>query len=232
MFCSEDEKEIIKSKWIQTLTKSCEICNGTRFIEENGRSKMCECYSNALKYAELECANIPISSFNYKKETLEMINYNIKDYFNNIINSVYNVKSLYLYNLPYKVNNDLIGIISKNLVNKKNLQTTNKVVIYYEIFENLVQLSLRPSNDFVSKNKLNQIINCPNILFLDDVGSETGFNMPSKPNLKLLQLILKERQNKVKSTIIISKKPISELPKLYNEEVFDIISTFDLIKLK
>jgi len=95
-----------------------------------------------------------------------------------------------------------------------------------------VQLSLRPSNDYNAKNQLENIIKSPDILFLDDIGLETGFNMPTKPNLRLLQLILKERQNRVKSTIIISKINISELSKLYNDNVFNIISTFDIIKTK
>lgn len=108
--------------------------------------------------------------------------------------------------------------------------TKKKIEIYYVIFENLIQLSLRSNIDKEARDRLDKIMNKPDILIIDGLGNETGFGSSSKHNVKLLNLILKERNNKVKSTIISSKLYLQDIEKYYNKEIIEMIMRFDIIK--
>ena len=231
MFYNEEEKKEIKEKWERICVDNCDICHGEGSIKENGLNKICKCKRKAYNYYSLEISNFPINNLNIKKENVEKyIKYDFEKYFNIILNEIFKTKNLFLYNLSLDINNMIISYIGKNLINNEKIKTKTKIKIYYAIYENLIQLSLRSNIDKDAREKLNYIMNKPNVLIIDGIGTETGFGSNSKHNVKLLNLILKERNNRVKSTIISSKLYFDDIEKFYNKDITEILTKFDVIK--
>jgi DNA replication protein DnaC len=168
---------------------------------------------------------------NIKKDLIEKyIKYDFENYFNIILNEAFKTKNLFLFNLSLDINNMVITYIAKKLINEENSMTKQKLKIKYYIYENLIQLSLRSNIDKTARDNLNDIICKPDVLFIDNLGIETGFGSNSKHNVKLLQLILKERNNKLKSTVISSKLYFDEIENQYGKDVTEMFTKFDVIK--
>lgn len=231
MFYNNEEKENIKNKWKHIYVDDCDICHGTGFIKNNNVNTQCRCMKKAIRAYLLEVSNIPINYLNIKKETIEKyIKYDFNSYFNIILNEAFKTKNLFLFNLSLDLNSMVITYIAKRLIMETNLKTKQKLNLQYTIYENLIQLSLRSNVDKDSRDKLNKIIYKPDVLFIDNLGIETGFGSNSKHNVKLLQLILKERNNRLKSTIISSKLYFDDIEKQYGKDIVEMFTKFDVIK--
>ena len=231
MFYNEEEKNQIKEKWKNVFMNNCKICNGEGYFKKDGINEQCECMKRAIKYYKLEVANIPMQNIKVKKEDFEKyIKYDFKNYFDIISKNVFNTKNIFLYNLNIELNDMIITYIAKNLINKENILTKQKIKVQYTTFDNLVQLSLRSNNDKESRDKLNYLVNKIDVLFIDNVGLETGFGNNSKHNVKLLQTIMKGRNNKLKSTIICSKLYFQDIERFYNKEIVEMFTKYDIIK--
>ena len=231
MFYNEEEKNQIKEKWKNVFMNNCKICNGEGYFKKDGINEQCECMKRAIKYYKLEIANIPMQNIKVKKEDFEKyIKYDFKNYFDIISKNVFNTKNIFLYNLNIELNDMIITYIAKNLINKENILTKQKIKIQYTTFDNLVQFSLRSNNDKESRDKLNYLVNKIDVLFIDNVGLETGFGNNSKHNVKLLQTIMKGRNNKLKSTIICSKLYFQDIERFYNKEIVEMFTKYDIIK--
>lgn len=231
MFYNEEEKNQIKEKWKNVFMNNCKICNGEGYFKRDGINEQCECMKRAIKYYKLEIANIPMQNIKVKKEDFEKyIKYDFKNYFDIISKNVFNTKNIFLYNLNIELNDMIITYIAKNLINKENILTKQKIKVQYTTFDNLVQLSLRSNNDKESRDKLNYLVNKIDVLFIDNVGLETGFGNNSKHNVKLLQTIMKGRNNKLKSTIICSKLYFQDIERFYNKEIVEMFTKYDIIK--
>ena len=231
MFYNEEEKTQIKEKWKNVFMNNCKICNGEGYFKKDGINEQCECMKRAIKYYKLEIANIPMQNIKVKKEDFEKyIKYDFKNYFDIISKNVFNTKNIFLYNLNIELNDMIITYIAKNLINKENILTKQKIKVQYTTFDNLVQLSLRSNNDKESRDKLNYLVNKIDVLFIDNVGLETGFGNNSKHNVKLLQTIMKGRNNKLKSTIICSKLYFQDIERFYNKEIVEMFTKYDIIK--
>ena len=231
MFYNEEEKNQIKEKWKNVFMNNCKICNGEGYFKKDGINEQCECVKRAIKYYKLEIANIPMQNIKVKKEDFEKyIKYDFKNYFDIISKNVFNTKNIFLYNLNIELNDMIITYIAKNLINKENILTKQKIKVQYTTFDNLVQLSLRSNNDKESRDKLNYLVNKIDVLFIDNVGLETGFGNNSKHNVKLLQTIMKGRNNKLKSTIICSKLYFQDIERFYNKEIVEMFTKYDIIK--
>lgn len=231
MFYNEEEKNQIKEKWKNVFMNNCKICNGEGYFKKDGINEQCECMKRAIKYYKLEIANIPMQNIKVKKEDFEKyIKYDFKNYFDIISKNVFNTKNIFLYNLNIELNDMIITYIAKNLINKENILTKQKIKVQYTTFDNLVQLSLRSNNDKESRDKLNYLVNKIDVLFIDNVGLETGFGNNSKHNVKLLQTIMKGRNNKLKSTIICSKLYFQDIERFYNKEIVEMFTKYDIIK--
>ena len=224
MFETIEEKEKIINKWKDIIIKNCPKCNGTGYINES----LCDCFEIAKKCVEKECSNIPLVAFQYDDIKID---YNLDEYINYIFNNLYKTKNLYLQDLPYSVSMSVIGYLSDNIIGRQHKITHRFLAIYYCIYENLIQLSLRSNIDKEARLQLNDIITKPNVLIIDNLGLESGLQSQTMHNSKLLQLILKERSNRVKSTILCSKFNINDLEKYYHDDVMQfIISYFEIIK--
>ena len=231
MFYNEEEKNQIKEKWKNVFMNNCKICNGEGYFKKDGINEQCECMKRAIKYYKLEIANIPMQNIKVKKEDFEKyIKYDFKNYFDIISKNVFNTKNIFLYNLNIELNDMIITYIAKNLINKENILTKQKIKVQYTTFDNLVQLSLRSNNDKESRDKLNYLVNKIDVLFIDNVVLETGFGNNSKHNVKLLQTIMKGRNNKLKSTIICSKLYFQDIERFYNKEIVEMFTKYDIIK--
>ena len=231
MFYNEEEKNQIKEKWKNVFMNNCKICNGEGYFKKDGINEQCECMKRAIKYYKLEIANIPMQNIKVKKEDFEKyIKYDFKNYFDIISKNVFNTKNIFLYNLNIELNDMIITYIAKNLINNENILTKQNIKIQYTTFDNLVQLSLRSNNDKESRDKLNYLVNKIDVLFIDNVGLETGFGNNSKHNVKLLQTIMKGRNNKLKSTIICSKLYFQDIERFYNKEIVEMFTKYDIIK--
>lgn len=231
MFYNEEEKNQIKEKWKNVFMNNCKICGGEGYFKRDGINEQCECMKRAIKYYKLEIANIPMQNIKVKKEDFEKyIKYDFKNYFDIISKNVFNTKNIFLYNLNIELNDMIITYIAKNLINKENILTKQKIKVQYTTFDNLVQLSLRSNNDKESRDKLNYLVNKIDVLFIDNVGLETGFGNNSKHNVKLLQTIMKGRNNKLKSTIICSKLYFQDIERFYNKEIVEMFTKYDIIK--
>ena len=231
MFYNEEEKNQIKEKWKNVFMNNCKICNGEGYFKRDGINEQCECMKRAIKYYKLEIANIPMQNIKVKKEDFEKyIKYDFKNYFDIISKNVFNTKNIFLYNLNIELNDMIITYIAKNLINKENILTKQKIKIQYTTFDDLVQFSLHSNNDKESRNKLNYLVNKIDVLFIDNVGLETGFGNNSKHNVKLLQTIMKGRNNKLKCTIICSKLYFQDIERFYNKEIVEMFTKYDIIK--
>ncbi len=225
MFESEEERNKLIDKWKSLIINNCNMCNGTGYIN----TKPCTCFYKAKKSVEKEVSNIPLAAFEYN--TPLKVDYNFDTYFNFIFSNIYKTKNLYLQGLSYSINTEVIGYIADNIIGVEHKITHKYYSIYYDIYENLIQLSLRSNIDKDARIKLNDIIQKPNVLIIDGLGLESGLNSQTMHNAKLLQLILKERMNRVKSTILCSSLTINNIQNIYNKEIVDfIVNYFDIIK--
>lgn len=226
MFYTDEDKKQVLQKWEHILCAKCTICNGDKYKD----GKMCKCKIKALKHTALEVSNMPVKGFQINKEHIQQIDFNFKDYFNNIQNEIYNIHNLYLQGFSNELLTEVIGYISKNLINTKHNISNENITVYYDIFENLIQLGLRSSSEKDARNKLNKIMQQPHILFLDGIGIESGLNATGKFNIRLLNLILKERLNRCKSTIICSDLTLSNIETIYGEDTVKFIQNYKQIK--
>lgn len=224
MFESAEERNSVINKWKEIVISNCPNCNGTGYIGQN----LCSCFEVAKKAVEKECSNIPLIAFQYDEVKVD---YNLDDYIEFLLNNFYKTKNLYLQDLPYSVSMSVIGYLADNIIGKQNKYTHKYLNMYYVIYENLIQLSLRSNIDKEARIQLDEIISKPNILIIDNLGMETGLQSQTMHNAKLLQLILRERSNRVKSTILSSKFNINDIEKYYHDDVMDfIVSSFDIVK--
>lgn len=231
MFYNKEEKEQIQNKWKHIYKDNCSMCNGTGLVKQDDVTAQCKCMKKAMRAYLLEISNIPINYINVKRDVVEKyIKYDFDNYFNIILNEAFKTKNLFLFDLPLDINTIVITYISKRLITEINTKTKQRINLAYMIYENLIQLSLRSNADRDARDRLNRIICKPDILFIDNLGIETGFGSSSKHNVKLLQLILKERRNRLKSTIISSKLYYDDLERQYGRNNVEMLVDFDVVK--
>lgn len=226
MLYTKEHLQELQDKWEYILCSKCEICNGQKYVGNN----ICKCKQKATRNAYLEVFNIPMRSLQTNKEHILNINFSFKDYFQNIQNETYNIQNLYLYNFTNELNLEIIGYIAKKTINTKRANDIHSITVYYELFENLIQMSLRSNLEKDVRNRMNEIIYSPYILFIDGLGVETGMNSTTKHNVKLLNLILKERMNRCKSTVISSKLSYQQIEQLYGQETMSFLQNYMFLK--
>ena len=211
----------ILNKWKKYFTANCKICNGTGIYNNNE----CKCVKQAKITTQIEQSNIPLTGI---QQNFNLSKYNLQQYIKSVTSNSLNKKNLYLYKFPYKLNNYIILQIARNLVQHTNPYTQERITVRYDIFENLIQQSLK--NDSNIYKELMYSITFPDVLFVDGIGTETGFQATGKNNIKLLHLILKERHNRCKSTVISSNLSIQEIQNNYSRDIINLL--YDFIYLR
>ncbi|MNY24599.1 DNA replication protein DnaC [compost metagenome] len=88
------------------------------------------------------------------------------------------------------------------------------------IYEELVQLSHQGRSDLKAKELMSRIISKSDLLIIDNIGSETG---SKEYNTKLLEFVLRKRDNDNVPTIISSNYTPEQLKQAYSDTVHDFV---------
>lgn len=227
MIFSRQEYEAEVKRWQNRLVKNCPKCGGLGSIDKPGSNMaiMCSCQEKAILNAHLASAGIPRKYLN-QTWNWEGLNNNreatekIKKYADNFIDHYYNGEGLYIYGQQGRGKSLLESLTAREVAAKINPDTGKHFKVAFIIFEELVQISHQARNDLDARALFNRIISKPELLILDNIGSETG----SKDyNTKLLEFILRKRDNDNVPTIISSNYTPEQLLSAYSDTIHDFI---------
>lgn len=223
----DEEKMLMERKrWDNRLIKSCKICNGEGILEKNGVMINCNCTNKSSLFTKLTLNGVPRKFLEWKWadcENYDFVN-ECKLYVDNFLNNYYNGTGLFLYGLQGRGKTTMESLIARDVTIKINPDTNKQFEVIFIMFEQLIQWNLQQNHDFVSRKKLEYVIEHPDLLIIDNIGSETGFNNESKANVKLLDKILRTRDNNMLPFIISSNFTLEEIKKYYSETIKDFIS--------
>ena len=195
---------------------TCKKCNDTGWVNK----KRCACFKNLLNQYLLT-----LSGINKKLPNFDKIEY-----------SVYNTKTSDNVRIIVKTMQDIVKKypdLSKNLmclfgkvgVGKTYLSEcfvdfaikNNLYTVYttsYNLNQDMLRYHLAPINE--KSDILDKYINC-DILCIDDLGTE---NLLKNVTIEYLYLILNERSQKSKFTLISTNLTLSQIQEIYDERIF------------
>jgi DNA replication protein DnaC len=96
--------------------------------------------------------------------------------------------------------------------------------VAFVIYEEMIQLSHQKNMNREAAQKYEFLINNPDLLILDNVGSETGLGSETGHTAKTLDFILRKRDGLGVPTIISSNFTPEELKKNYSNTVYEFVS--------
>ena len=223
---NEEKMLVERKKWDNRLIKKCTICNGQGIIEKDNKIVNCNCTNKAMLFTKLVCNGVPRKYLEWKWIDCEDEPFvkQCKDYSDNFTDNYFNGMGLFLYGLQGRGKTTMESLIARDVTIKINSDTGKPFEVVFVMFEQLVQWNLQKNNDWVSRNKLEYVIESSDLLIIDNLGSETGFGSESKANVKLLDRILRTRDNNQTPFIISSNFTLDEIGKYYSETIKDFIS--------
>lgn len=227
MIFSTQEQQLEIQRWQNRLVKNCQICKGSGSINKPGSSKaiMCSCQEQALLNAHLAGAGIPRkylnSTWNWEglnnnRESTEKV----KQYATDFKNYYYDGKGLYIYGQQGRGKSLLESLVAREVAALINDDHGKHFRVIFMIYEELVQLSHQARSDLKAKELLSKIIGKSDLLIVDNIGSETGSR---EYNTKLLEFILRKRDNDNVPSIISSNYTPEQLKQAYSDTVHDFI---------
>lgn len=227
MIFSKEELQQEVIRWQNRLVKSCVICKGVGSIEKPGTTKaiMCKCQEQSMLNAHLVAAGIPRKYLN-STWNWDGINSNkeatnkARNYSSNFIQNYFDGKGLYIYGRQGRGKSLLESLIARDVAAKVNPDNGKKFRVAFIIFEEFVQLSHRARSDFEARKQVDSLIENPDLLIIDNIGSETG---TQTYNTKFLEFILRKRDNNSVPTIISSNYTPEQLIEPYSDTVHDFI---------
>lgn len=237
MLYNEEELNAEIKRWENRLVKNCKICNGTGMIQENKDelAKMCSCMKQSLLNAHLVAAGIPRkflgSSWDWDgfKNHKDAAN-KVKKYVEEFENNYFTGRGLYLYGQQGRGKTMLEALAAKDISLKINPDTEKQYKVAFIIFEELVQLSHDARSNYSARQKLNTIITKPDLLILDNLGSETGHKSDTGYVSKFLEFILRKRNNDCLPTIISSNYTPEQLKEAYTDIIYQFVEeNFELV---
>jgi DNA replication protein DnaC len=238
MYYKEEEYKKEVKRWENRLTRKCDICNGEGMVlaeSGSGLHQSCICRKKAMLYAELVLRGIPrkyLMKWDWKDcDDKEFIN-KCKNYVKDFEDNYFMGRGLYLYGGQGRGKTTMESLIARDVAKKKNPDTEERYIVAFAIFEDLVQLSHQGRNNSTAHWKLKQYIEGTDLLIIDNIGSETGVGNESKYTAKLLEYILRKRDNNCVPTIISSNMTVDELLDYYTSAVRDfILGSFEQISV-
>lgn len=224
MIFNEEERRQEATLWENRLVKTCTICNGTGSIpSDTGLHKMCECMQKAKLNTYLVSWGLPrkylSEDWTWDKCVKRPFVTKCKDYSDNFISNYNNGKGIYLYGSQGRGKSTMEVLIAKDIVRKMNPDTGKPFVVAFSLYDDLVRMSYGSNN----REALIKIYQKPQLLIIDNIGSETGLNTESKSAVHLLDNILRTRDNACYPTIISSNFHPDELKKIYNDPIHDLV---------
>lgn len=234
MLFTREELQLEIKRWQNRLMANCPICKGIGSIDKPGTTKaiMCKCQEKSILNAHLVASGIPRKyldeswnwdGLNNNQESKEKI----KKYTENFKENYFAGKGLYIYGRQGRGKSLMEALVAREISRLINPDRGSNFKVAFIIYEELVKLSHEARNDMSSSKKLNMIIENPDLLIIDNVGSETG---SQSYNMKLLELVLRKRDNSSIPTIISSNYTPEQLIEKYSDTVHDfIVQNCDLV---
>lgn len=227
MIFSNQEHRAEVERWQNRLVKSCQKCKGTGSIAKPGSNMatMCSCQEQALLNAHLASAGIPRKYLN-KSWNWEGLNNSkdstdkVKRYATNFENHYYDGEGLYLYGQQGRGKSLLESLVAREVAAQINPDHRKHNRVAFIIFEELVQLTHQSRSDLKARSLYHTIISKPDLLIIDNIGSETG---SKEYNTKVLEFILRKRDNDNVPTIISSNYTPEQLLSAYSDTVHDFV---------
>lgn len=232
MFLNKEQLEFEFQLWENRIVKNCEKCNGVGAILNNddGEYKTyinCECKKNSWLNANLVDWGIPRKylSNEWTWDNFEHVSFieKSKNYADNFVENYMNCKGLFFYGAQGRGKSTMESMIAKTVAKLTNPDTNKYFKPAFAIYEDIVQLSHQSRVNFDALQKLKNLCYKPDLLIIDNIGSETGFNSETKHTTKLLDLILRKRDNMGYPTILSSNFTPDEISKFYSDTVRDFI---------
>lgn len=226
MLYTEEREMKELNKWEKRFVENCEICHGTGVKKEDNFYVPCICTRKAKLFTRLVCSGVPTKYLDWKWEECEKEEFvnKAKKYGDNFEKLYEKSKGLFIYGTQGKGKTTIAALIARDIAKQKNPDTERPYEVMFLQFEDLIQWNLQKNNDWRSREKLNYAINNTDLLVMDNIGSETGFRSESKTNVKLLDKILRTRDNDQKPYIITSNFTIGEMVEFYSDTIGDFIS--------
>lgn len=217
-FTNEQLEQEVK-RWHNRIVNRCPKCNGEGLVYVNDKPIYCDCMKYAQLYAQLVLNGVPRRYLTWTWEDcydLDFIN-KCKAYSDNFLNEYYDGRGLYLYGSQGRGKTTMETLVAKYAAMKINPDTGKPFKVMFVLFENLVQAS------YNNKEAINEAIYSPDLLIIDNLGSETGMNSDSKYNVRLLERIIRTRDNNEVPTIISSNFNMDEIQTYYGDAMKDLI---------
>jgi DNA replication protein DnaC len=226
IFSKEDLDQEIK-RWQNRLVKNCKDCEGSGSVSKQGTNKavMCDCQNRALSNSYLVASGIPRKyldenwnweNINCNKDSIDKV----RKYVGTFVQNYYAGKWLYIYGRQGRGKSLLESLSARDIIKKINPDTDRHFKVAFIIFEEMVQLSHEARNDSISRKRYNAIIENTDLLIIDNIGSETG-TVPY--NSKVLEYILRKRDNNCMPTIISSNFTPEQIKNHYSDTIHDFI---------
>lgn len=239
MIFNQGERQQEIKRWENRLVKTCTICNGTGSIEkEVGQpGKMCNCMHTALLNAHLVGCGVPRKFLNsswdwegFKNASESMKK--VKAYADNFKEHYFNGRGLYLYGQQGRGKSMLEALAAKDIAHQINPDNDKHFKVAFIIFEELIQMSHEARVNYETKVKMNRIIAQPELLIIDNLGSETGQKSESGHVPRFLEFILRKRNNDCLPTIISSNYTPEQLKVEYTDTIHQFIEeNFELVSV-
>lgn len=228
MLLDKEDLEKESKFWYNRLTKRCNICNGKGIIEfKDKKPQECTC-AKQVRVNTLLCSwGVPRKYLqeNWQWNTIieKPFVKKCKQYADEFENNYLDNIGMFLYGGQGRGKSTMEVLIAKDIAKKINPDTGKNYTIAFCIYEDLIQLSFQRMKDNKAFDKFNILTLNPDLLIIDNLGSETGIDSDSGHNKRLLETILRNRIDKCMPTIISSNYTLDEIKNVYCDTIHDLI---------
>ena len=195
---------------------TCNKCNDTGFVN----NKRCECFNKLLNESLLALSGLNKKLPNFKNIDFSVYNKKTVDIVQNIVKIMQDIVNKY----PH-LSKNMLNIFGKVGVGKTYLTEcfvdysikNNLYTVYttaYNLNQDMLNYHLAPINQ--KSDILDKYINC-DILCIDDLGTE---NILKNVTVEYLYVILNERSQKGKFTLITTNLMPQQIMDTYDERIF------------
>lgn len=228
MLLSKEEQELEVKKNRRRFVQTCKKCGGTGFLTRmnNGyeESYPCSCLKVVKRNVKLLDWGVPRKFLNDKwnMDFLKEKPYyqDIKNYIDNFQENYDNGKGLFLYGPQGRGKTTVESIIAKEVAMMVNPDTFSKKQTFnvaFAMYDDIVKKQFDKE-----QSQLKYFLYKSDLLIIDNVGNETGKN-EKQFSQRILEMILRKRDNDCLPTILSSNYNIDEMATEYNNDVRDFI---------
>lgn len=228
MLLSKEEQELEVKKNRRRFVQTCKKCGGTGFLTRmnNGyeESYPCSCLKVVKRNVKLLDWGVPRKFLNDKwnMDFLKEKPYyqDIKNYIDNFQENYDNGKGLFLYGPQGRGKTTVESIIAKEVAMMVNPDTFSKKQTFnvaFAMYDDIVKKQFDKE-----QSQLKNFLYKSDLLIIDNVGNETGKN-EKQFSQRILEMILRKRDNDCLPTILSSNYNIDEMATEYNNDVRDFI---------